>query len=61
MTLALLLAALAVLPADRLVMADRLFNRGDYAAADVEYRALVGEASIASSARPVARAHSARR
>lgn len=48
MTLGLLLAALSVLPADRLAMADRLFNRGDYAAADVEYRALVGEASIAA-------------
>lgn len=48
MTPGLLLAALSVLPADRLAMADRLFNRGDYAAADVEYRALVGEASIAA-------------
>ena len=48
MTLALLLAALAVLPADRLAMADRLFNRGDYAAAAVEYKALVGEPSIAA-------------
>ena len=48
MTLALLLAALAVLPADRLAMADRLFNKGDYAAAAVEYKALVGEPSIAA-------------
>lgn len=40
-------AALAVLPADRLVMADRLFNRGEYAAAKTEYSALKGEKSIA--------------
>lgn len=33
-------AALAVSSADRLAMADRLFNRGDYAAAQEEYRAL---------------------
>ena len=48
MTLALLFAALAVLPTDRLAMADRLFNKGDYAAAAVEYKALVGEKSIAA-------------
>lgn len=48
MTLAVFLAALAVLPADRLAMADRLFNKGDYAAAVVEYKALVGEKSIAA-------------
>ena len=44
----LLLASLAVLPADRLAMADRLFNKGDHTAAAVEYRALVGEPSIAA-------------
>lgn len=48
MTFAVLLAALAVLPADRLAMADRLFNKGDYATAAVEYKALVGEKSIAA-------------
>ena len=30
-TAALILAAIAVLPSDRMVMADRLFNRGAYA------------------------------
>ncbi len=45
---ALLIAAIAVLPSDRLAMADRLFNRGEYAAARSEYAALKGEASIAS-------------
>jgi len=45
---ALLLAAAAVLPADRLAMADRLFNRGEYAAARTEYAALSGEASLAA-------------
>ena len=44
----ILFAALAVLPGDRLAMADRLFNKGDYKAAEVEYRALVGEKSIAA-------------
>lgn len=44
--LAVLVAAIAVLPADRLAMADRLFNRGEYAAARVEYAALQGEKSI---------------
>ena len=43
---AFLLAAIAVIPADRLAMADRLFNRGEYAAARVEYAALRGEKSI---------------
>ncbi len=47
MTAWLLLAAMGVLPADRLAMADRLFNRGDYQSAEVEYRALEGEKSIA--------------
>ena len=43
---ALILAAIAVLPADRLAMADRLFNRGEYAAARAEYAALDGEKSV---------------
>ena len=44
MTLAaIVLSAVAVLPADRLSMADRLFNRGEYAVARGEYAALVGE------------------
>ena len=43
---ALILAAIAVLPADRLAMADRLFNRGEYAAAKEEYAALRGEKSV---------------
>lgn len=43
----LLIAALAVLPTDRLAMADRLFNKGEYAAARGEYAALKGEKSIA--------------
>ena len=47
MTLAALVLAIAVLPADRLAMADRLFNKGQYADAEAEYRALVGKASIA--------------
>ena len=48
MTLGLLIAALAVLPTDRLAMADRLFNKGRYAEAAAEYEALKGEASIAA-------------
>ena len=47
MILAVLLAAVAVLPSDRLAMADRLFNRGKYAEAETEYRALSGEKGIA--------------
>ena len=47
MTLAtLLLAAVVVLPSDRLAMADRLFNRGEYAVARAEYASLFGEKSI---------------
>lgn len=49
MTLAastLLAAALAVAPSDRMAMADRLFNRGEYAAARAEYLALRGEKSL---------------
>ena len=51
MTLAGLLMVLAVLPTDRLAMADRLFNKGDFAAAEVEYRALSEEPSIAADER----------
>ncbi|MBR1921972.1 MAG: tetratricopeptide repeat protein, partial [Kiritimatiellae bacterium] len=43
---AIALAAIAVLPSDRLAMADRLFNRGEYASARVEYAALAGDRSI---------------
>ncbi len=43
---AIMLAAITVLPSDRLAMADRLFNRGDYAAARTEYAALGGEKSV---------------
>ena len=45
---AVFFATLAVLPGDRLAMADRLFNKGDYRSAAVEYRALEGEKSIAA-------------
>lgn len=44
----LVLAAVTVLPADRLAMADRLLNRGKYEDALVEYRALVGQQGIAA-------------
>ena len=40
---AFLFAAITVAPADRLAMADRLFNRGAYADARSEYEALKGE------------------
>ncbi|MBO5642979.1 MAG: tetratricopeptide repeat protein [Kiritimatiellae bacterium] len=40
MILALLLSALSVLPADRLALADRLFNKGQYAKAQEEYVSL---------------------
>ena len=46
--LALILAAVSVLPADRLAMADRLFNRGRYGDAKAEYRALQGEQGVAA-------------
>ena len=48
MTLAAIALAIAVLPADRLAMADRLFNRGRYEDAAAEYRALVGVKSVAA-------------
>ena len=44
---ALVLAALAVLPADRMAMADRQFDRGDYASAKAEYLAVRGAEGIA--------------
>ena len=43
---AMLLSTLTVLPSDRLAMADRQFNRGDYESASAEYEALVGEKDI---------------
>lgn len=46
---AVLAVSLAVTPSDRLAMADRLFNRGEYAAAREEYLALRGEKSIDSA------------
>lgn len=45
---ALLAASLAVLPTDRLAMADRLFNRGEFADARAEYVALKGAREIAA-------------
>ena len=47
MTVAALVLAIAVLPADRLAIADRLFNRGRYDDAATEYRALVGVKDVA--------------
>lgn len=44
----ILLATAAVLPIDRLAMADRLFSRGRYAEAAAEYEALAGESSLAA-------------
>ena len=43
----LFLLSVTVLPADRLAMADRLFNKGQYADATAEYRALEKEKDIA--------------
>ena len=48
MTLPLLVCAVAVLPSDRLAMADRLFNQGRYADAATEYRALSGQEGVAA-------------
>ena len=45
---ALVFAALAVLPSDRMAMADRLFNKGKYADAAAEYGALVGAEGVAA-------------
>ena len=44
----LLIGTLAVLPSDRLAMADRLFNRGQYAEAQLEYAALKDAKGIAA-------------
>ncbi len=41
---------ISVLPADRLVMADRLFNRGEYAAAAKEYAVLKAGEGVAEDA-----------
>ena len=41
-------AALAVLPSDRMSMADRLFDRGQYADAKAEYVAVKGAEGIAA-------------
>jgi len=43
-------AALTVAPADRFALADRLFNKGEYALAAAEYAVLKGEKSIAADA-----------
>ena len=43
-----LIAAITVLPSDRMSMADRLFNRGEYEAAEKEYKTLSGQAGIAA-------------
>ncbi len=50
MTLVLLLTSILLLPADRLAMADRLFNRGRYDEAAAEYRLLEKEPSVAADA-----------
>lgn len=47
MTMLSLLIAAAVLPSDRMAMADRLFDRGDYVSAQKEYAALKGAEGIA--------------
>ena len=44
----ILLLAITVLPADRMAMADRLFNKGQYDAAAAEYRALAGQEGVAA-------------
>lgn len=44
--LAILLSALAISNSDRMAMADRLFNRGDYAQAKKEYLALESEVGL---------------
>ena len=42
------LAAITVLPSDRMAMADRLFNNGKYEEAEKEYRAISGQEGIAA-------------
>ena len=44
----ILICAITVLPSDRMSMADRLFNRGQYEEATKEYRALAGQEGIAA-------------
>ena len=44
---ALLFAAATVLPSDRMAMADRMFDRGDWAGARTEYAALRGAEGVA--------------
>ena len=44
----ILIFAITVLPSDRMAMADRLFNRGQYEEAAKEYRALSGQEGIAA-------------
>ena len=46
MILAAILSAIAVLPSDRMALADRLFNRGEYESARTEYTALAGAEGI---------------
>lgn len=46
--LPLIIASAAVLPSDRLAMADRLFDRGEYVSAKKEYDALKGATGIAA-------------
>ena len=46
MILAAILSAIAVLPSDRMALADRLFNRGEYESARAEYSALAGAEGI---------------
>ena len=48
MLASLLTLAIAVLPSDRMAMADRLFNKGRHAEAEAEYRALVGQEGVAA-------------
>ena len=45
--LAAMLAAIAVAPADRMAMADRLFNRGAYKDARAEYAELLRSGAMA--------------
>ena len=44
----LFVLAITVLPSDRMAMADRLFNRGEYKEAEAEFRALSGAEGIAA-------------
>ena len=42
----ILAAAVSILPSDRMAMADRLLDKGDYARAKTEYVAVKGAAGI---------------